>query len=500
MKHKKKESHKKHRGETAANDNNFSDIIKSTECIKAKDGAPYVIADDRCKKLYLLSSNECRDWLTDIYYKKYKSLPSQHLLQNTINILKHRAGSKSKTVFNRIGINEKKSAVYIDLCDNNNKFVKITSDNIKDLSRLSIYFRRSNASQPLEFTHVKNSISIIKNFMNSVNTNNRGKKLIIAWLLSALNPRGPYPILVLQGEQGSGKSTFARMLKMLIDPSSAPLRSLFKTERDLVISARHNWVLAFDNVSYIKPDMSDALCRLSTGGGFSTRKMYSDSDEVIFDVTRPVIINGIANIIPKNDFADRALVVNMKSIRDEKRKTEEDIWKNFNASKSFVLGALVKGVQTALKNKDKIKLDRSVRLADSLKWIVAAEPAIFKKTGKFIKAYESNRRNISFLCIESDPVATAIKGLMNTKKSKWEGRANDLLNDLRKQLPQEHEEQITNSKAWPKAANSLSRRIKEIAPLLRNFGINVKSKKTSVERLLVIKKSMERNPLKKDKG
>jgi len=37
--------------------------------------------------------------------------------------------------------------------------------------------------------------------------------------------RGPYPVLCLAGEQGTGKSTLARLVRSLIDPASAPLRS-----------------------------------------------------------------------------------------------------------------------------------------------------------------------------------------------------------------------------------------------------------------------------------
>lgn len=101
----------------------------------------------------------------------------------------------------------------------------------------------------------------------------------VAWLFGCFHPRGPYPILILTGEQGSAKSTTARVLRSLIDPANPIARSAPYSEQDLVIAAKHNHVMAFDNLSTIKPAMADALCRIATGGGFGTRKLHSDSDE-----------------------------------------------------------------------------------------------------------------------------------------------------------------------------------------------------------------------------
>src|SRR5256886_5689169 len=95
-------------------------------------------------------------------------------------------------------------------------------------------------------------------------------RLLVTWLLAALRPRGPYPVLVLHGEQGSAKSTTARVLRMLIDPNGAPLRAEPHDDRDLMIAATNGWIVALDNLSHLPPWLSDALCRLATGGAFAT--------------------------------------------------------------------------------------------------------------------------------------------------------------------------------------------------------------------------------------
>src|SRR5262249_27005841 len=84
--------------------------------------------------------------------------------------------------------------------------------------------------------------------------------------------------------------------------------------RDVMIAAANGWCLPFDNVSHLTGWLSDAICRLSTGGGFSTRELYSDDQEKLFEATRPVIINGIDGLVVRGDLADRAITLFLPTI------------------------------------------------------------------------------------------------------------------------------------------------------------------------------------------
>jgi energy-coupling factor transporter ATP-binding protein EcfA2 len=121
--------------------------------------------------------------------------------------------------------------------------------------------------------------------------------LLLSFMVGAFMPDGSLPLLALSGRQGSGKSTQTRRLRRLIDPNQAPARQQPRTEDDLILAARNGALVAFDNLSRINQDMSDALCRLATGAGFSKRRLYSDSDEIIVQVRRPVVINGITDLV-----------------------------------------------------------------------------------------------------------------------------------------------------------------------------------------------------------
>ena len=73
-----------------------------------------------------------------------------------------------------------------------------------------------------------------------------------------------------------------------------------------MIAANNGHVLAFDNLSSLPGWLSDALCRLASGGSFALRQLYTDADEVLFQAARPTILNGIEDIITRQDLADRA--------------------------------------------------------------------------------------------------------------------------------------------------------------------------------------------------
>ena len=187
---------------------------------------------------------------------------------------------------------------------------------------------------------------------------------MVAWALAVLRNKGPYPALVLSGEQGSAKSTFSAILRALLDPNTAPLRALPREDRDLFIAASNGHVLAFDNVSGLPAWISDTLCRLATGGGFAVRQLYTDQDEVLFDAARPVILNGIEDIVTRPDLADRAVFLTLEPIPEERRRPEAELWAAFEAERARILGVLLDAVVEGLKRLPDTHLPKLPRMAD----------------------------------------------------------------------------------------------------------------------------------------
>jgi hypothetical protein len=204
----------------------------------------------------------------------------------------------------------------------------------------------------------------------------RNWRLIMSWLAYAFTPGGKYPLLIIIGPQGAAKSTAERILRGILDPNTVPLRTAPRDEHNLYIDAESNWCIAFDNLSGIPLWLSDALCRLSTGGGFSTRTLFSDQDQELFEATRPVMMNGISDIANRPDLLDRSVIINLPAIPEEERKLEKRIFARVDAIAPSVLGFVFDAVVEGLNRVGDVNIDRLPRMADFAVWGMATEVAL----------------------------------------------------------------------------------------------------------------------------
>jgi hypothetical protein len=309
-------------------------------------------------------------------------------------------------------------------------------------------------------------INLLRPFLNTANE--ADFQMLVAWLIGCFHPKGPYPILILNGEQGSAKSTTARVLRNLIDPANPIARSAPNSEQDLVIAAKHNHVLAFDNLSTIKPMMADAFCRIATGGGFGTRKLHTDSEEMLFSATRPCLLNGIPDLAGRPDLADRAIVVSLPVIAPMDRAFEGEFNKALDAQMPLILAGLLDAVSTALANLATVRLAERPRMADFAKWVSAAEPAFGWTQGAFLEAYAANRESGDRMSVEGNPVGLAILKLVQ-EDVRWSGTMTELKTTLRNRYPQLTDDPYS----FPRQENKLSAAIRRIIPPLRRMGIAI---------------------------
>jgi hypothetical protein len=196
-------------------------------------------------------------------------------------------------------------------------------------------------------------------------------------------------------------------------------------ERELFIAANNGHVLAFDNLSGLPPWLSDILCRLTSGGAFSTRRLFTDQDEILFTAARPVILNGIEDIITRPDLADRAILLMLAPIPESKRRPEHVIWREFELARPYILGALLDAAAHGLHMLPQVRLKRLPRMADFALWGTACESA-FRPAGTLEIAYYKNRREAIENMVDADPVAALVRELM-ADRAQWTGSASELL-------------------------------------------------------------------------
>jgi hypothetical protein len=355
--------------------------------------------------------------------------------------------------------------IYIDLGDETWRAVEIDTTGWRVIDNPPVRFRRAAGMKPLPVPSSGGSIEALRSFLNVKSDNDF--VLVVAWALAVLRNRGPYPVMVLSGEQGSAKSTFSAILRALLDPNTAPLRALPRENRDLFIAASNGHVLAFDNVSGLPWWMSDTLCRLATGGGFAVRQLYTDQDEVLFDAVRPVILNGIEEIVTRPDLADRAIFLTLEPIPEECRRPEQELWAAFEAERPRILGVLLDAVVEGLEQLPETHLDQLPRMADFALWATACETALWS-AGTFWSAYCDNRDEAVESVIDADPIAAALRTLMTTQ-TVWTGTASDLLAPLAEVAG----ERAAKSKTWPDSPRALAGRLRRAATFLRKVGIKI---------------------------
>ncbi len=290
--------------------------------------------------------------------------------------------------------------------------------------------------------------------------------LFLAAQVAALFSQGPFPILGLHGEAGSAKTTAARVFRKMVDPNVAPSRGQAKDPRDLMIAANNGWQLSFDNLSYLPAWFSDCLCRLSSGAGFSTRQLYTDSGEVLFEGQRPIVLNGIEELATRTDLIDRSILLELPVIRQYRE--EQKFWKQFEAAQPKLLGALLDVAVQAIQELPNVKLTEQPRMADFAKLGTAIEPALGLKSGTFLRAYTSNRKKASRVALDASPIANricelAVKG--------WTGTATQLLSELNSTA----DEEVRRTKSWPKSPRVLSGMLKRLNTAFRTVGTEVES-------------------------
>jgi hypothetical protein len=206
--------------------------------------------------------------------------------------------------------------------------------------------------------------------------------------------RRPLSCLGHRGRTRSAKTVLSKLLRALIDPSVAPVRALPRDERELFIAASNGHVLAFDNLSGLPTWLSDTLCRLTSGGAFSTRRLFTDQDEMLFAAARPIILNGIEEVITRPDLADRAILLMLAPIAERQRRPEIALWREFELARPHILGALLDAAAHGVRMLPHVRLRRLPRMADFALWVAACETA-FRPEGAFEAAYSNNRREQS---------------------------------------------------------------------------------------------------------
>lgn len=435
-------------------------------------------ADGHCKTLPVRSKT-FRDWLARSYFYKYQKIPRVSALQEALGVIEGMALFEGSQCSVYVRLAENDGRVYLDLGHPEGAVVEVGPTGWRVIQESPVRFRRPRHLLPLPLPERGGRVDELLSVLNLVPED---WPLVAGWLVAALNPRGPYPLLFVHGEQGTGKSSLAWMLKDLIDPSIGSLRAHPRDAYDLMLAAANSCVLSFDNLSSLPVWLSDGLCRLSTGGSLATRALARDDDEeVVRNATRPVILTGIEELATRGDLLDRAILLYLPQMEAAKRQPFQQVWVQYEELRPRVLGALLDAVSVALQGQPQLRLEQLPRMADFTTWVVAASLGLDLVPEGFLTAYSSNREIADELVLEGLPIVLAVQTLLKSHPV-WEGTITELNLILASYLTFK----ARQGYRWPATPRGLSNTLRRLAPNLRSVGINVLFYRTNQARIVRI--------------
>ena len=420
------------------------------------------------QETYRLTGSKFKSWLMAAFYKASGKAARDQSVREAMQVLDGLAQHDGEQKAVHIRVAQVDGAIFVDLAQPGSSMAaKIEAGQWSLVQDHPVRFLRPDTMRPLPVPVA--GAAGMDALWQFVNVPEGARLLVLAWLLECLRPDGVFPVLELLGEAGSAKSTTQRYLRMLIDPNASNLRSPPKSVEDLFVSAGLNWIVSFENVSHLTPQTQDAMCVLATGGGYAKRKLYSDNEESVINVTRPVVLNGISACITAHDLIDRSVCVEPQRIQT--RREDGDIQREFEAAYPALVASLFYLMAQTLKELPSTCLPdgENIRMAGFARLGVAMERVLGESDGEFLRQFHSARQESVARTIDASPVATALVEWFESRLSAAvELPAKTLLLEVEKFKP-------LGADAWPKSAKGFGDALRRAAPSLRYVGMEVKS-------------------------
>lgn len=356
--------------------------------------------------------------------------------------------------------------VYIDLANDDWQVVEVTPTGWRVIpaTACKVKFRRVAHSKPLPTPEPGGAIDDLWRHVNIPGQDSR--LLVVAWLLEAMRISTPYPVMELVAGQGSAKSTTQDRARNLIDPNAVPLRTAPRSLSDLSVSTVSNHVVSLNNLSHLSTETQDFMCSMSTGGGDAGRKLYSNEDEVVWDVSRPIVMNGINQLVTRPDLADRTICIELPKITATQREDETTLNAAWDSDYPKITGALYDLLSATLRELPNVTLKEKPRMGDFAVLGVAMVRAMGLDVD-FVAVFNRNRDDVVRRGVESSPVALALVALIRAD-NEFKGILKELLTELERHQPKHYDRA-----GWVKSPRGLGEVLRRLEPALLVYGIGI---------------------------
>lgn len=378
--------------------------------------------------------------------------------------------------------------IAIDLGDDMNTHIVVTPGKVEVVTEGSkTLFHRTQVMAPFVTPSEKGDVWLIKKYLN---IHPMDQMLLVAWLSYTLAhpklPTAKFPILVINGDQGSGKTSLCNHLIIpLIDPNVIGVQVFPSSAKDLAIASQHAHVLCYDNMRGFKSAMADILCIAATGGAISNRALYTDGDMSIQYLHVALVLNGIHHFITQPDLAQRCVPITTRTLSEDKRQSEGAMLKALQADRPVIFRGLLDLIAQIFQHLPDVEVTNPERMIDFVRWLAAMEKVQGIPAGIFQDAYSNSLRQAQLdSLMENILAATLIDFCDALKEPIWRGAPSELLSELNALVTTG----TTYSREWPQNAIALSKRLNGLKATLLSQGIDIQFGRGK-ERTITIRKT-----------
>jgi hypothetical protein len=389
------------------------------------------------------------------YEQEFGQYPSNTDLAEMVTSMEGKASAKvpveipMRTASYRDGL-------ILDLGDETGRVIDIQPGHwtLTDVSPIA--FRRTPLTSPLP--EPVRGYKLKDTLYPALNLPAADRSLLVACVLSWLWPGISHPVIYLHGEEGTAKSTMARRLRSLVDPSIAELKRKPGRDEDWEVIVAGQSVVVLDNLSTLPEWLSDAICTAVTGTSDVKRRMYANQDLSVVSVRRSFIVTSIKSLVENGDLVDRSVVFEPSPITAFRSESALDAaWR---ADQPRALGAFLDLASAVLAELPSVRAtwEGQERLTDFAQICQAMDQCRGTST---LAGYRQKIADGIQSSAETDPFTMHVVAL---SEQNWSGSAAALFATY-------HGLRDRGDTDWPKSPAMVGRRIERIRGILRKSGV-----------------------------
>ncbi|MDE1769368.1 MAG: hypothetical protein KGI28_02285 [Thaumarchaeota archaeon] len=437
----------------------------------------FALVENNHNEILDLSNGKAKDWIRYMYYEETGENHSDDAYKNVISLLRSQAihsGTIHEPIYNRIAMVG--DTIYYDLVTTDWKFVKITKESVEIVNynkNMPTFVRKQQQKEQVK--PLSDERDALDELVKLLRIQEKDRQIFKVHLVSMFLEAYPVPLMTILGEHGSIKTTIAKSVKRIIDPSGENISSLPTKIEDLILHLANRYLANFDNVSSINDEISDILCKAITGEGQSKRKLYTDADEIILNYRRKLIVNGIFPYLDRTDLRDRMIRYETLPIKDSERMSEGEFNKHMTEILPYVMNQIFQSIQKTLSSYDHVKneIKHHSRMADFTDYGECISRTLNYTPFSFVESYKQKIENDILDIVESYPIIQLIEIIMK-ERTRYEKTVSEFYREINS-LAAIEEIDVDSKKRirFPSSANKVKSHIERIKPNLRSLGFEV---------------------------